>query len=108
MLSQTTVRPWNYYSEVRTCATCDGLGVIHDSRIRPSVWNPYPEMACPDCEGEHGPTCDVCGFTVPVAGYDCLVCETVASLTDKDCSALDSAALAAAIMRAVAQRRRAA
>ena len=104
----TLTRAWNWNSEVRVCATCDGLGRIHDARVRPSTWNPYPERTCPDCEGEHPPECDVCGFSQSVAGYDCLACETIAALSGDDFAKLNDAAFSAAIMRAAAMRRRAA
>ena len=104
----TITRAWNHASEVRVCATCEGLGVIHDSTVRPSTWNPYPQRDCPDCDGEHEPCCLVCGFGQVVAGYDCAACDTIASLTDKDFAKLNDAALSAAIMRAAAMRRRAA
>ena len=96
-------RPWNYHSEVRTCATCDGLGIVPAPRL-PSTWDPFPERPCPDCDGEHGPECAVCGFTLPIKGYDCLACDTVATLTDDDCAAFDIPAFADALAIAFVAR----
>jgi hypothetical protein len=79
-------RPWNYYSVVDCCPTCEGAGVVHAHRPA-TINDPYPENACPDCDGEHEPECEVCGSHTIVPGYDCLVCATVydipsAQLTD--------------------------
>lgn len=105
-MTDTFTRAWNYNSEVRVCETCNGLGVIAHPTRRPTIDDPYPESPCPDCEGEHGPECEVCGFGQDVLGFDCLACDTIASLRDGDFAALNDAAFAAAIMRAAAQRRK--
>ena len=76
-------KPWNYYSAVTCCPSCEGTGNVSSSR-RASTWDPYPEVECPDCDGsEHGPECEVCGFTTVVPGYDCYACETVYGLPDE-------------------------
>ncbi len=72
-------RPWDYYSGVHSCATCNGLGTVAASR-RPTTWDPYPESPCPDCDGEHEAACDVCGSEIHAAGYDCIVCQMVDEL----------------------------
>lgn len=73
-------RPWDQHSGVHSCATCNGLGTVAASR-RPSTWDPYPEVACPDCDGEyHEAACDVCGSTIEAKGYDCLICAMVNDL----------------------------
>ena len=67
-------RPWDHHSGVHSCATCNGLGVVA-SHTRATTWNPYPEVACPDCDGQHvEAACDVCGSTIEAKGYDCLIC----------------------------------
>ena len=71
-------RSWDYYSGVHSCATCDGTGVIEAAR-RPTVDDPSPENPCPDCDGLEA-ECKVCGSTLEVAGYDCIVCQSVAEL----------------------------
>lgn len=72
-------RPWDYNSGVHSCATCNGLGVVA-SQTRATTWDPYPEVACPDCDGEHEAACDVCGSTIEAKGYDCLICALVNDL----------------------------
>lgn len=101
----TIPRPWNYRSVVTTCPTCEGTGTVASHR-RPTVDDPYPETPCDNCDGEHEPECEVCGFGLEVSGYDCLACDTIASLTDKDFAKLNDSELAGAIMRAAAMRRR--
>ena len=71
-------RPWDYHSGVHSCATCDGTGVVEAAR-RPTVDDPYPENPCPDCDGLEA-ACDVCGSTIEVKGYDCLICALVNDL----------------------------
>lgn len=81
-------KPWNYYGEVKVCRTCDGAGLIPSFR-RATVDDPYPESPCPDCDGEpHEPECEVCGFHLPIAGYDCFVCDTVSGLYAADAKAI--------------------
>lgn len=77
----TTInRPWNFHSEVKHCGTCDGIGRVASHR-QPTTWDPYPEVACPDCDGEyHEAACDVCGSTIEAKGYDCLICALVNDL----------------------------
>lgn len=102
----TTPRPWNYYSVVSACNTCEGVGRIASHR-RPTINDPYPDTTCPDCDGAvRLPECEVCGYGLEVSGYDCLACDTIASLTDKDFAKLNDAELAWTIMRAAAMRRR--
>jgi len=92
--------PWNYHSHVKCCPTCEGDGRVHSQR-RPSTWDPYPETDCPDCDGEHEPECAVCGYNLPVAGYDCLACDTAASLFPAALKAFDADVFAAALKVAV-------
>lgn len=73
-------RPWDYNSGVHSCGTCNGLGVVC-SQTRATTWDPYPEIACPDCDGQHvEAACDVCGSTIEAKGYDCLICSMVNDL----------------------------
>lgn len=72
-------KPWNYYSAVATCETCDGIGKVHANRM-PTTGDPFPEMDCPDCDGPGAGECPVCGFDHYIPGYDCLACDTVLAL----------------------------
>lgn len=94
--------PWYKRSGIVPCETCEG----HGSRAnRPWLNNGDPDcwpVDCPDCEAQGHFACDVCGFDQQTAGYDCLSCDTVQSLTDADLLALDVPAFAAAFARAVA------
>lgn len=85
-----TKQSWNYHSGIHSCATCDGLGTVASMR-RPTVDDPYPESPCPDCDGEyHEAECKVCGSTLEVAGYDCIVCQSVAELPKDALLAVDA------------------
>ena len=99
-----TARPWNYYSEVRCCETCNGLGCIPSSR-KATVDDPYPDMPCPDCDGEHLPECEVCGFTQQIHGFDCLACQTAYDMSDQEAAAFDVQAFAKALSSALGARR---
>lgn len=101
-----TTRKWNYRSAVTACDACGGAGVVHAHR-RPTVSDPYPESPCECGIGEHQPECEVCGFTQVVAGYDCFVCDTVASLFDADLRKLDVDEFSAAVSIAVEKALRA-
>ena len=91
-----TKRKWNWASHVTTCSTCEGHGTIHALR-RATINDPYPEDACPDCEGEHEPACEACGYNMPVDGYDCFACDMVASIYENQLASLDIDTLAAAM-----------
>lgn len=92
--------PWNYTSQVAVCGACEGTGKVASHR-RPTIDDPYPETDC-DCGlGEHEPECQVCGYNMPVQGYDCLACDTVAGLYESELKAFDAAAFAAAVAVAV-------
>lgn len=93
---------WFSRSGIAHCTTCDGLGRVR-SQARPSVWNPYPETRCDDCGGHEGPCqCEVCGSTVEVRGYDCIVCQMVLELAPDQLDDATAAELANAVVRAVA------
>ena len=95
-------RPWNYNSHVKVCAECNGAGTVRAER-RATVNDPYPETAC-DCGlGEHEPCCEVCGYNLPIAGYDCLACETANSLYASDLAKFDADTFAAALKVAVSK-----
>lgn len=97
---------WNRFSHVTTCPDCLGAGVVHAYR-RPTVNDPYPETPCECGLGEHLPECEVCGYNLEVAGYDCLACDTVASLDASALKHFDADAFAAAIKVALAKAREA-
>lgn len=88
-------KPWNYHSHVKACPTCEGEGTVAAYR-RPTTWDPYPENPCPDCDGPNEPECEVCGYNLPVAGYDCLACDTVAALHPHELKAFDADAFVTA------------
>lgn len=101
--------PWNYHSAVTCCETCNGAGRVHSHHL-PTINDPYPESACPDCDGEHLPECKVCGCEILVPGYDCMACFVaeelpVAHLNDADIEQLGKAIMVAARARQTEQRR---
>ena len=92
---------WNYSSGVASCPECDGQGVVPAHRPR-TVNDPYPEDRCEACDGEErAPECPVCGFDQVVIGYDCLACDTAASMYASDLAAFDADKFAAALKVAV-------
>ena len=94
-------KPWNYHSHVTACTTCNGHGAVASQRPR-TVSDPYPEDRCTDCDGEpHEPECEVCGYNLPVAGFDCLACDTVANLNAGELANFDADKFAAAVKSAV-------
>lgn len=96
-----TKRKWNWASQVTVCEACEGTGKLAAYR-QPTINDPYPERPC-DCGlGEHEPACEVCGYNLPVAGYDCLACDTVASLYATDLAKFDAERFTAAIKVAMA------
>lgn len=96
--------PWNYRSAVTSCKTCEGTGTVYAIR-RPTVNDPYPEDPCPHGCKEHEPECEVCGYTQETIGYDCLACDTIASLVDRDLARFDPEAFHKAIIIAVEKAR---
>ncbi len=96
MNAPAQIRPWNYFSHVKSCPDCEGKGVVHAHR-RPHVDDPYPEDPCECGMGEHEPACDVCGYNMEVAGYDCLACDTVAALTTSELARFDADGFAKAV-----------
>jgi hypothetical protein len=90
-------KPWNYHSHVTCCTECNGEGWVRAHRT-PTIDDPYPERRCDHCHGEQtGPCCEVCWYDLPVDGYDCFACETIAALNDHELRRLNVAALAAAL-----------
>lgn len=87
---------WYRESGVIKCDTCDGRGSIWNGRglggNDPDSW----DIACEDCDGAGHFACQTCGFATPVAGYDCLVCDTVYSLGQEDRASVTPEQLAAA------------
>ena len=72
-------KPWNYYSGVCVCETCDGTHTVAHYK-QPTVDDPFPEINCEDCPAPHAAECPVCGFDHYIPGYDCLACDTVLAL----------------------------
>ena len=94
---------WNYTSGVYVCDACEGTGVVHAFR-RATIDDPYPERPCECGQGEHEPECPVCGFDQVVQGYDCLACDTVASMHPGELARFDADAFATAIRIAIKAR----
>ena len=71
---------WNYHSAVTPCPPCDGKGAAPN---RPWLSNGDPDcwdVECEACEGVGHHACAVCGFDHSIPGYDCLICEAVATI----------------------------
>lgn len=92
---------WNRFSHVTTCPDCLGAGVVHAYR-RATINDPYPESPCECGLGEHEPECAVCGYNLEVKGYDCLACDTVASLNGSALARFDAEAFTKALTVAMA------
>lgn len=90
---------WHNKSGVGHCTTCDGIGHVASQR-QPTINDPYPETECTDCYGMDQ-ACEVCGNTVHVQGFDCLVCDMAMELDGPQLDADTAATLAAALVRAV-------
>lgn len=96
---------WNWRSGVLECRECEGAGAMWNGHGTghgndPDSW----DVECRDCEGHGHYPCEVCGFDVRTKGYDCLVCDTVDELTADEVAAVDAAALADAMAKAVDAR----
>lgn len=89
-------RPWNYYSAVPHCETCDGTGEVQSHR-RPTLDDPYPVNRCEDCDGPDKDICPVCGYGHHISGADCLACETVAIMCTHELADFSADEFAAAI-----------
>lgn len=70
----TAVR-WDRHSGVLGCEVCDGTGLVECGHYR---------IDCDECGGEGHLPCAVCGYGTQLTGFDCIVCETVAAITDED------------------------
>jgi hypothetical protein len=96
---------WHSKSGVTRCDECDGQGAVWNGRGRggcdPDSW----DIECEACEGNGFHPCAVCGFDMDMAGYDCLACETVASIASKDLPHIDAATFTAAFVKALAASR---
>lgn len=106
---QTTIRPatalteqrnaWHNKAGVGHCTTCNDTGVVRAYRL-PTVNDPYPEATCDDCYGMDQ-ACEVCGNTVHVKGFDCLVCDMVLELGSDQLNADTTTELSKALAVAV-------
>lgn len=98
---------WYRNAGVIECRECDGVGTIdktpHLHGNDPDRW----EADCEDCEGQGHFACATCGFSTPVAGFDCLVCSTTYELNPAELAAIDPAALAEAFGHALKAAREA-
>lgn len=103
MLHQPITKPWNHASAVTCCQTCEGEGTVRSSR-RASIHDPFPEDACPDCDGPHAKECAVCGSEIEVPGFDCIACQAVADLPDHCLNDFVVDELAAAMKLAICAR----
>lgn len=91
---------WHDKSWVGHCSTCNGTGVVHAMR-QATTNDPYPEAPCDDCYGmDHA--CEVCGNTVHIGGFDCLVCDMVLEIPAAQLDADTAKTLADALVHAVA------
>lgn len=97
---------WYSKSGVGHCSTCDDTGYVCSQR-QATIDDPYPEVECDDCSGEDI-ACEVCGNTVHVKGFDCLVCDMVlelpASQLDEDTALTLAKSLVAAVKVAAKHR----
>ena len=91
---------WNDGSRVTVCPDCQGAGVVWSPRPA-TIDDPYPEMACDNCDGPNGPECEVCGYTTEVQGYDCFACDTVNNIPEAQLASFDIDELAAAMREAL-------
>lgn len=71
---------WYKKSGVGHCSTCDGIGYVASQRPA-TINDPYPEAPCDNCSDEDT-ACAVCGNTVHIGGFDCLVCDMVLEIPD--------------------------
>lgn len=86
------VNAWNYHSAVTPCPTCEGTGEVWNGKGHGGNDPDSFDVDCPDCVGspvEGLWPCKVCGFQHVVEGYDCLVCETVASIPEAALDAIE-------------------
>lgn len=90
---------WHNKSGVGHCSTCNDTGVVHSMR-RATINDPYPETACDDCYGMDQ-ACGVCGNTVHVKGFDCLVCDMAMELEPDQIDADTAAELTKALVRVI-------
>ncbi len=98
-ITKSITRPWNYFSGVFDCGECEGHGYISRGGMGGNDPSSY-SLTCQDCSGVGHHACTVCGFDVPVAGYDCIVCETAYNLTPAQMSDINPADIADAFAQA--------
>lgn len=96
---------WFRQSGVTDCQTCEGRGYFEK---RPWLHVSDPDnwaVDCADCAGVGHFACQTCGFSTPITGYDCFVCDEVCSLSADALRDIDPAELAAAFVKSVAAAR---
>lgn len=99
--TQPYVPAWFRNAGVIECRDCEGYGVIDKT---PHLHGNDPDrriVDCEECEGQGHHACATCGFDVPTAGFDCLVCASVYELSADDLVKIKPADLAAAFVRAI-------
>lgn len=85
----TDAKPWNFHSGVDDCDECEGIGHYSNG------------VTCQDCLGEGHFACEVCGFNIQVAGFDCWVCEAAYNLTPAQMNDINPADIADAFAQAI-------
>jgi hypothetical protein len=75
---------WNFFSAVTECPDCEGHGWVWDGKGTGHGNDPDSGVVeCDACKATGILDCEVCGLTTPVAGFDCIACETVSNLDAK-------------------------
>jgi hypothetical protein len=93
---------WYRKSGIIECDTCEGNGSYWNGRglggNDPDSW----DIECQGCDGAGHFPCATCGNEVRSSGYDCIVCDTIWSLSPKECDAIEPDKLAAAFAKCLA------
>ena len=98
-----SLRPeWYRKSGIVECDVCEGNGSYWNGRglggNDPDSW----DIECQGCDGVGHFPCATCGNEVRSSGYDCIVCDTVWSLSPKECDEIEPDKLAAAFAKCLA------
>lgn len=93
---------WYRQSGVIQCERCEGQGSFWNGRglggNDPDSW----DIDCEDCDAHGHHACGVCGFDIPVTGVDCLACDLVRELDEKQLTDEVADKLAAAVKASIA------
>lgn len=102
-LKPTPTRPeWYRNSGVIECDWCDGKGSYWNGRGHGGNDPDSCDIECAACDGVGHFPCATCGFDVPTGGYDCLVCDTIWSLSPDEAARINPDELAAAFAKCIA------